>query len=306
MMIAMMSSSLLVAAHADGDIVSRASYRLPAYDSMSPAMRREVDHAATRAAYDSARGDARFSLERVVYTSDGLKVVAYIAPAIGRSRDARSPAIVYLRGSYVMGDEAPVLAPAMHRLAAAGYTVVAPQYRGSDGGEGRDEMGGADVHDVLNAMHLARSLPIVDSAALFLYGESRGGMMVYQALRDGARVRAAAVVGAFTDLDSLLAGDARSAGAASQIWPDYAKQREQIAARRSAIRWADSIRAPVLILHGADDSQVSPRQSLRMAARLGELGRPYELHVIDGGNHTLSVRAAEREAEITAWFQRWR
>jgi hypothetical protein len=43
-----------------------------------------------------------------------------------------------------------------------------------------------------------------------------------------------------------------------------------------------------------------------MAARLGELGRPYELHVIDGGNHTLSVRAAEREAEITAWFQRWR
>jgi len=33
--------------------------------------------------------------------------------------------------------------------------AVAPQYRQSDGGDSRDEMGGADVADVVNAVHSA-------------------------------------------------------------------------------------------------------------------------------------------------------
>ncbi|MEO8580823.1 MAG: prolyl oligopeptidase family serine peptidase [Gemmatimonadales bacterium] len=288
----------------DGKRISGAHYRLPAYETLPDGVRRELDQTATRLAYDSTRRDHNFILERVRYWSDGLSVVAYVyQPALHPSRPR--PAIIYSRGSYVAGDLAPVLAPMLHRLALEGYTIVAPQYRGSDGGDGKDEMGGADVDDVLNAVRLAASLPGIDSARMFLYGESRGGMMTYQAIRARAPVKAAAVVGAFADLDSLLANDPRSRGAATQIWPDYASRSAEIANKRSADRWAGDLTVPLLILHGGADPQVSPRQALRLALKLDELGRTYELHVFAGGSHTLFARAAERDAAVAAWFRRY-
>jgi len=165
-------------------------------------------------------------------------------------------------------------------------------------------VGGADVADVRNAIRLARGMPGVDTARLFLYGESRGGMMTYQALRDGAAVRAAAVVGAFTDLDSLLAGDPRSRQAAAVLWPRLAEERASIVPRRSAAYWTDSLRAPLLLLHGGGDRQVSPRHALRLALALDAAGLAYELHVLAGGSHTLAERAAERDALVVAWFRR--
>lgn len=47
-------------------------------------------------------------------------------------------------------------------------------------------MGGADLNDLLRTAALAKELPSVDAGKLFLLGESRGGMMVFQALREGA------------------------------------------------------------------------------------------------------------------------
>src|SRR5215210_6160913 len=199
---------------ADGDRLTSVVYNLIAYEELSDAIRRDLDQTATRAAYDSARADHNFVLERVKYRSDGLSVVAYVYRPV-RNGLPRRPAIIYSRGSFIAGDLAPALASMFHRLALQGFTIVAPQYRGSDGGEGRDEMGGADVNDVLNAVRLAAQIPGIDSSQIFLYGESRGGMMTYQAIRARAPVKAAAVVGAFTDLDSLLTNDPRSRGAAA-------------------------------------------------------------------------------------------
>jgi acetyl esterase/lipase len=198
----------------DGDLLDERRYRLPAFDSLTADQLRELSRSTTRDAYERVRRDARFT----------LRVVAYVYGR-GRTGAPSTPVVIYNKGSYVTGDQAPVLAPMFRRLAGAGFLVVAPQYRGSDGGEGHDEMGGRDVHDVLNAARLAARLPGADSTRVFMYGESRGGMMTYQALRDGVPVRAAAVVGAFTDLDSLLAADPRSRGAAAMIWPEFQRDR---------------------------------------------------------------------------------
>ena len=40
--------------------------------------------------------------------------------------------------------------------------VVASQYRGNAGGEGKEEFGGKDVNDVLNLLPLLESLPKAD------------------------------------------------------------------------------------------------------------------------------------------------
>ena len=100
----------------------------------------------------------------------------------GIRKGLKRPVIVYNRGSYVRADIAPELLPMFHRLANAGFAVLAPMYRGSDGGEGRDEMGGADLNDLMNVMPVLNQLDSLDTRNVFLYGESRGGMMVFQAI----------------------------------------------------------------------------------------------------------------------------
>ena len=300
-LLALFPTALMGQRPSDGTILEDRPYQFPVHAALTPPQQRDVARSMlTAAQYDSLRLVASPHFRKVIYGSDGLRVVAYLLH--DNSPTGLRPIIVYARGSYVAGDMAPGLLATMWRLADEGYLVVAPQYRGSDGGEGIDEMGGADVADLHNAIRMAKALPGVDSNRVYLYGESRGGMMVYQALRDGAVVTAAATVGAFTDLDSLLAGDPRSAAAAAQIWPDYASRSAEIADRRSAARWPQALKRPLLILHGSADRQVSPQQALRLASALQRRGAEYEVRIMSDGSHTLSERGVQRDHAVMQWF----
>jgi dipeptidyl aminopeptidase/acylaminoacyl peptidase len=270
------------------------------WSALAAGPKRDVGRYADSAAYETARNDTAFDARRWRYPSDSAEVVALVMRA---RTAARRPAIVYCRGSFIQQGQLDGFLPLLHRLARAGYLVVAPQYRGSEGGTGRDEMGGADVEDVLAVVRLLAARPEVDARAIYLYGESRGGMMTLQAIRDGAPVRAAATVGAFTDLDSLFAADQRSASMATRIWPDYDSRRDEIAFRRSAARWAERVQVPLLILHGANDGGVPPRQSEQLAAALARAKAPHELRIVAGGSHTLAERSASRDSMVVHWFR---
>lgn len=257
-----------------------------------------------REEYAEAVADSRFRMERIVYASGGLRVVAYAWSPV-RPPAAPLPVVVFNRGSYVRGDIGAELAPMCRRLALAGFAVIAPLYRGSDGGEGRDEMGGADLADLMCVPALAAGLGGADTSRLFLYGESRGGMMVFQALRDGFPAKAAAVFGAFTDFDSLVASDPQTYDrVCPAIWPDFATRRTEIATRRSALRWADRLEAPLLLMHGGADGGVNPALTLHLAERLQRLGREYELHVYAGDGHALKKNHVDRDARAADWFRR--
>jgi dipeptidyl aminopeptidase/acylaminoacyl peptidase len=291
-----------------GNVLKTETVTLPSFAALAAGPRSPTEgesccSAADMKVYEQARTDTRFEMLRVTYMSDGLQVVAFIyrPSAPGDKR----PVIVYNRGSYVRQNAARELLVPFHRLAAAGFIVVAPMYRGSEGAPGRDEMGGADLADLMNIQPVIVSLPYVDPTSTFLYGESRGGMMALQALRDGFPARAAAIVGVFTDLDQYVKEDSQAAALGPKIFPDYETNRAAIIERRSAVRWADRISVPLLIMHGGDDTSVNPAHALRLADALQRSGRRYELVIVAGARHVLEPFEAERDERAIRWFRRY-
>lgn len=280
-------------------LVSSESYELPAWKDAADST--DVEKYADREEYERAAADSRYELRRLKLTSDGLVVTAYAyAP---RSWSSPRPTIVFNRGSWVRGDIGPELLPMFHRLAEEGFAIIAPLYRGSDGAAGKDEMGGADLADLMIVAPLVAELPWARADALFLYGESRGGMMVFQAIRDDFPARAAATFGGFTDLGALLE-QPRWAGAGNAIWPDLDERRAEIVERRSALAWPEAIDIPILLMHGSDDGAVSPAQTLELGLRLTELERSFGMIIFEGDDHVLSGNNAARDRAAAEFFRR--
>jgi dipeptidyl aminopeptidase/acylaminoacyl peptidase len=255
--------------------------------------------------FDASAADRGSTLSRLTYDSDGIAVSAYLyEPEVAVKSPL--PVVVFNRGSYLRESFPSELLPVMRRFAAGGFIVLAPMLRQSDRSGGRDEVGGADLNDLMQTLHVIKSLKSTDASNIFMYGESRGGMMTYQAVRDGFPLRAAAVFGAFTDLAMYLDEDMGGNGArlANTVWPDFAEKRAAIVHRRSAVAWADKLDVPLLIMHGALDPQVSPLHSLRLAQLLQKAGKRYELVVRAGEKHTLSGWQTERDALAMEWFKR--
>lgn len=285
----------------DKILVSRESVQSPPFDRVAD--RPLFHHYADEAEYERARDDSRFAFERLTYRSSGLEVVAYLY----RLRDAEvpQPTIVFNRGSYIRNDVAPEYLTTFHRLAEAGFVVLAPMYRGSEGAAGEDQLGGDELEDLMRTAGLAAELSSIDAQSLFLLGESRGGMMVLQAMRDGYPAKAAATYGSPTNFFALLADHpAQYEGVADQLWPEWRTNTDEILGRRSALRWADALDVPILIMHGGNDQSMPVTQSLALAARLEALDKVYELHVFGYENHTISGKAAERDALTVDWFRK--
>ncbi len=232
-------------------------------------------------------------------------MIAYLYKPV-RVEGRKFPTIVFNRGSAVRGDIAPELVSFFHRLASEGFVILAPMYRQSDGSEGRDELGGAEVNDLMNVVPLAKSLGFIDMNSLFMYGESRGGMMTYQAIKKDFPVNAAAVFGAFTDMEALIKyrPEVYQPMMLKQLWPDFDTRKNEIIKSRSAIYWPEALDVPLLIMHGGADWSVNPSQSLAIAQKLQDLGKTYELIIYAEDGHILSRNQEDRDRRAIAWFRK--
>jgi dipeptidyl aminopeptidase/acylaminoacyl peptidase len=287
----------------DGAIVERTTYQFPSYEKALQTT--NIRDITSKEEYERAISDTDFELQRLLYMSDGLKVTAYLYKPVRTSRD-KLPAIIFNRGSLVLGDIAPELVASFHRLAGEGFVVLAPMYRQSDGGEGRDEMGGGDVNDLMNTVALTKSLEFIDVNNLFLYGESRGGVMTFLAMKKNYPANAAAVYGAFTDMDALIKERPQvyRPQMLNQIWPEFDTRKEEIFRSRSAIFWPESLNIPLLIMHGGADWSVNPSHSLTIAQKLQSLGKTYELIVYASDGHRLALNQKDRDRRAVAWFRK--
>jgi dipeptidyl aminopeptidase/acylaminoacyl peptidase len=234
--------------------------------------------------------------------SDGLSVVAFIVKPREISK-TRYPVIVYNRGGFRdIGKIDAWNLLDFYGFASRGFVVLASQYRGNDGGEGRDEVGGADVGDVMSLVRVASELPYADPSNLFLYGLSRGGMMTFLALKRGFPAKAAAVVGAVFDIEAFAQRAPKVVESAMRFTPDYPTKGMFLLRERSAMNWPEDISAPLLIVHGADDQEVPATEALKFAAKLAQLGKRYEMIVYADDVHEAANNRHDRDARIAAWF----
>jgi dipeptidyl aminopeptidase/acylaminoacyl peptidase len=300
----------------DGTIVSREPVTLP-------------DDAPERS-FDYMDG---VTLERIIYTSDGLEVEGFLArPSEGSGE--KLPCVIYNRGgNRDFGAITPLRAVRLLcRIAKRGYVVTASNYRGNGefglakypgervcpdpdcggaiGGVGREEFGGAEVDDILALIPVLAQVEQADTSRMGVFGWSRGGMMTYLALKKTRRFKAA-IVGA--GLADVAAGIEQRPGMVTHVyselipgWNDPDTCAEAIAAR-SAVQWADALSAttPILILHGTADWRVDPTQALDMARALLKARRPYRLVMLEGGDHGLNEYDDEVNRLVDDWLDRY-
>jgi dipeptidyl aminopeptidase/acylaminoacyl peptidase len=83
--------------------------------------------------------------------------------------------------------------------------------------------------------------------------------------------------------------------------------RRDIYVDQSPLFLADSINTPLLLLHGADDTNVPPGESRQLYAALKLLNKEVELVEVSGQNHWIMDYEKRKRwtKTIIAWFDRW-
>jgi dipeptidyl aminopeptidase/acylaminoacyl peptidase len=247
------------------------------------------------------------TVEKITYLSDGLKVTGYVA--YPKNTSVKCPCIIWNRGGY--GNAGAIdsfnAMGIFGQIANWGYMVFASQYRGNDGGEGKDEFGGSDINDILNLIPLANYFPQANSEIWGIEGWSRGGMMTYLTLTIEHRFKAAIVTGGIADLKCTTDNSRFMKKLSARILDQLDNEKYiKDCNNRSIVNKADKLskNTPLLILHGTADERVLPQDSLDLSYKLLENKIPFRLILLEGGDHFLKKHRKFVDSLRKEWFQK--
>ncbi|QZD95192.1 alpha/beta hydrolase family protein [Qipengyuania gelatinilytica] len=246
---------------------------------------------------DQLDGYQLAEMKPVTYSaSDGTQIPGYLTLPVG-SDGKNLPAIVMPHGGPAARDEWGFDWLAQF-FAARGYAVLQPNFRGSAGygdqwfGRNGYQQWDVAVGDVNDAGRWLVSEGIADPSKMGIVGWSYGG---YAALLsqvvDPELFGAVVAIAPVTDLNLLLED--------SRGYTGYEARRRQIGegphvAAGSPARHADQFKAPVLLVHGSRDVNVSEAHSKLMRDRLQGEGKSVDLLEFDGLDHYLEHSQARR------------
>jgi dipeptidyl aminopeptidase/acylaminoacyl peptidase len=250
-----------------------------------------------------------YQIFEIRYLSQDVEVVGYVMYPRRLVQAQSYPAVIMNRGGN--RDYGRLTACGFSFLSqifghGGDYVLIFPQYRGVAGGEGKDEFGGADIHDVLSLFEIAKKLPFVDESNLFVAGWSRGGMMTYLALKHAVPVRAAVVVAGVSDLEASESERPEMARIMRDLIPnDAAKPNAYVEElqKRSALHWPEVLSVPLLLVHGGADKSVSVQHSTRLAEAIKLQGLEHKLVIYPEGEHSLRGFEDELENEVSDWWE---
>ena len=233
---------------------------------------------------------------------DGLPLTGWLYRPEGAF--GPGPAVLSLHGG-PEAQERPTFSPSHQALVAAGFTVFAPNIRGSSG-FGRAFVHADDLHgrldafaDVLACHDFLIEEGIGDPDRVAVTGRSYGGYLTLAALAFSPGVFAAGVdICGMSDLRTFYRDTEPWIAAAA--YSKYGQPEEDSALLEaiSPLRLAANIEVPLLVVHGELDTNVPIGESRQIVAALRELGRPVEYLQLDGEGHEFR-RAESRRLLIT-------
>lgn len=197
-------------------------------------------------------------------------------------------------------------------FAAEGYLVFAPNYRGSMG-YGKQfamEIRGAimekEFTDVMSGIDSLIASGMADPERIGITGGSYGGYMTNWALARSTRFKAGVSLYGISSLIGDLSNSAYPSFEKDYMGKWYWESMEPYL-KASPLTYVQDLKAPLLLLHGDEDTNTYPSNSQEIYTALKKQGKKVELvqypreeHGFDEPNHLID--AYERTLE---WFDRY-
>ena len=238
----------------------------------------------------------------LVPTPDGEQIPCFVYqstrpldPALAGS------AVLYIHG----GPESQSIAafqPIIQALAAAGHTVLVPNVRGSDG-YGKRWVSLDDVRlrldSVADLAALHAHLPKLglDQDRAALYGGSYGGYMVLAGVAFQPELWAAGVdIVGMSSLVTFLENTSAYRRAVREREYGWLERDRDFLERASPLSRIDDIRAPLFVIHGANDPRVPLSEAEQLVAALTANAVESELLVYGDEGHGLARRENKLDA----------
>ena len=235
-------------------------------------------------------------VKRIDYdAADGLKIPAYLT--LPRGKPAKNlPLIVLPHGGPAVRDDAQ-FDWWSQALAAQGYLVLRPNYRGSAVTTqlltaGFGEWGRKMQTDLSDGVRYLVKEGMADPARVCIVGGSYGGYAALAGVTlDPGVYRCAVSVAGVSDLKRMLQAVSPFADTAQRYWNRFmgvTGPSDPLLQQLSPLKHVDAINAPVLLIHGRDDSVVRFEQSDVMLDAMKHAKKDVEMVTLKNEDHWLS------------------
>jgi len=238
---------------------------------------------------------------------DGLDFTAWLYPrAVGVEPVG---ALIYLHGG-PEGQARPEYSEIFPPLLDAGITVLTPNVRGS-GGFGRTFMHADDkelrydaIDDVADCVRFLVDRDLARADRIACCGWSYGGYLTQAALTFHPELFAAGIsICGMSDLGTFYRNTEPWIAAAAYPKYGHPVNDRELLEQLSPLRRVDALTAPLLLVHGATDTNVPPSESQQMFDALRALGRRVEQLVFDDDGHQIVKR--ENRAVLVRAMSDW-
>lgn len=198
-------------------------------------------------------------------------------------------------------------------LAAAGFMVLQPNYRGSQGRgvafskADHDDLGGKEFDDVLAGVDALIERGLVDGQRVGTGGWSYGGYMsAWAATRWTERFAASVVAAGLTNWISFTGTTDIPYEMSLVHWNQWWFDNPELHWQRSPMAHLNQARTPTLVVTGAKDQRVHPEQAMQLYNGLRIKAVPTEMVFYPREPHGLDERAHRLDfiERSVAWFEK--